>query len=530
MAAVLGGAALRLWGLRQGLPFTGGRPDEREVVVLTAGFPAGDWNPRWFVYPNFYFYLIWGWDELVLAGRALWRETPAYSTMLTTALASLILYGRLLSALAGTATIALLFAIGRRVGGTRLAGLAAILLAGNYLHIRDSHALKPETLLAAGFLLSIWLLARYVAAPGAGRAALAGLAIGLTTAVKYNGILLLVPVYLAGVLASSDRGVRRLLPSGHVALCTAVALAVFLALCPYLLLDFGRTLATFRVATLAVYAARPGTVPAAGSIASRLHALLAGRAFGYHLTVSLRRGSGLLMTLALPFALLTAFRAPRDPMLVLAAAFSLFYLLVIGASPVHLARYLTPLVPLIVLLVARWLVLVAERVRAPSGRAVTVVALAAALLVEPVLRAIAYDRLVGHTDSRVLATRWLAEHLPRGAVVAILGSLYFPIADPELPPGVTRAPLALGETDLDRYGVTHVVTHWHQQLTAFSQPPVGQLTALLPRLQPLAEFSPFTSLPAGEFEQEDAYYVPFFDFAGVVRPGPVVRIYRYAPP
>jgi len=78
--------------------------------------------------------------------------------------------------------------------------------------------------------------------------------------------------------------------------------------------------------------------------------------------------------------------------------------------------------------------------------------------------------------------------------------------------------------------VTHVVTHWHHQLTAFSQPPLGQLTAPLPRLQPLAEFSPFTSLPAGEFEQEDAYYVPFFDFAGVVRPGPVVRIYRYAPP
>ena len=126
--------------------------------------------------------------------------------------------------------------------------------------------LKPETLLAAGFLLSIWLLARYVQAPGAGRAALAGLAIGLTTAVKYNGILLLVPAYLAGVLASSQRGARRLLPRGHVALCAAVALAVFLALCPYLLLDFWRTLATFRSLAEALAAddesaARPAANP-----------------------------------------------------------------------------------------------------------------------------------------------------------------------------------------------------------------------------------------------------------------------------
>src|SRR5881296_1648316 len=110
---------LRFWGIHQSLPLVAGRPDEREALAYTAGFPAGDLNPRWFIYPNFYFYLVWGWEELVLGVRRLWRETPSYPTMLATALPSLILYGRLLSAAAGTATVALLYAIGRRVGGAR---------------------------------------------------------------------------------------------------------------------------------------------------------------------------------------------------------------------------------------------------------------------------------------------------------------------------------------------------------------------------------------------------------------------------
>src|SRR5439155_22789181 len=84
------------------------------------------------------------------------------------------------------------------------------------------------------------------------------------------------------------------------------------------------------------------------------------------------------------------------------------------------------------------------------------------------------------------------------AVVAVLGSLYFPVADPDLPPGVTRASLVPGETDLASHGVTHVVTHWHHQLTAFSQPPLAQMAALLPHLRLLAEFSPFAGVPAGE--------------------------------
>jgi len=117
----------------------------------------------------------------------------------------------------------------------------------------------------------------------------------------------------------------------------------------------------------------------------------------------------------------------------------------------------------------------------------------------------------------------MAEHLPPDAVVAVLGSLYFPIADPEIPPPRRRATIPLGETDLARYGVTHVVVHEHQ--LNFSHPLPAQMAALGPRLELLADMSPYRAGPAGWFEELDAYYIPFHDFADVVRPGPDVRIY-----
>ena len=58
-----------------------------------------------------------------------------------------------------------------------------------------------------------------------------------------------------------------------------------------------------------------------------------------------------------------------------------------------------------------------------------------------------------------------------------------------------------------------------------------KMAALAPHLELLATFDPFA---AGRrdaiFEPSDAYYIPFHGFAGVRRPGPLIRIYELEPP
>ncbi len=523
---VAAAAAVRFWALGQGLPFVMARPDEREALEHTIGFAGGDWNPHWFVYPNLFFWTIWGWEELALAVRRLWVPTPSYVTMLATDMPRLLLYGRALSALVGTATVALLYVIGRSAGGRRLGLLAAALLAGNFLHVRDSHALKSESFVTLVMLVGLWAVARYAAAPGPRRAAPAGVAIGVATAFKYPAILLLAAAWLADVLYGGARGWRRFVPHGHLLLLGATAVVAFLVCCPFFVLDFWTARDTALFVQQAIYASRtaPHAPPSATAAVAEFFRT---RAFAAHLRLALRHGFGLAFALATPIALVLAWRRGTPPVLVLASAFSLFFYVSVGSSPVTLSRYVTPIAPFLTLLVAALVLWVADRVPRRGARPWIVVAGAVLLLAEPVASIAAWGRIASQTDTRVLATRWMAEHLRPGAVVAELGTIVFPISDPELPPGIVRPVLPLGATDLRPYGVTHVLTHEHQ--LPFSKLIPDQMQALTPHLRLLATFSPYRDGPAGSFEVQDAYYIPFYDFAGVERPGPLVRIYAYAP-
>ena len=69
----------------------------------------------------------------------------------------------------------------------------------------------------------------------------------------------------------------------------------------------------------------------------------------------------------------------------------------------------------------------------------------------------------------------------------------------------------------------------HEHQLPFSHPIPDQLRILAPRMTLQADFSPFVDEPSGEYEFDDAYYIPFWNFGGVMRPGPRVRIYRWEP-
>ncbi len=527
LAALVAAAAwLRFTSLGHGLPLLRGRPDELEVIQATSTFPAWDMNPRFFVYPNFYFYLVFAWIELLLAARRLWEATPGYATLLQSDVPTLILYGRAFTAAVGTASVLGVYAIARRAAGTATGLVAAALLAANFLHVRDSHALKPDVLLGMCMLATLWLLSRWAERPDARTAAIAGVAVGLTMAIKYNGIFLLIPAWVCDVGRSSRRGWRRLVPSASLLALVAVAAVTVLIACPYLWLDLGRTTFTSWFLAVTVFSTRPGAAapPSAGAIAVLLN-FIRTRAFAYHVTTSLWHGFGALATLATVPALVIAFRRRSPPFFRMGAVFAVVYWLIVSSAPVHLVRYFTALVPLLCVLLATLVVRIADAVRSPAARPAITLAATIALVIQPVASGIAHDRIAGRTDTRVLAAQWMRAHLPPNSVAAVLGSTVFTYADPELPPGVRRADPNLSVDAYARERVAYVVTHEH--VIPFSHLDPQVMARLAPHLRLLATFSPWSDGPAGGFEMEDAFYIPFFDFAGVVRPGPLVRIYAY---
>jgi 4-amino-4-deoxy-L-arabinose transferase-like glycosyltransferase len=199
---LLGAAALRLVGLRYGLPFGGLlNPDELNVVPrawrMTHG---GGPNPHWFDWPTLVLYLH--------APLQAWHAEPAYLT------------ARALTAALGIATVLAAWWVGGLAYGRAGALVAGVATAVETTHVHYSHAAVTDVPLTLFVTLALGLAL-------SGRLAWAGAAVGLAAAAKYPGAIALVPVVVAGW------GRWRALAGAG-----AAAAAGFAVGAPFVLLDF----------------------------------------------------------------------------------------------------------------------------------------------------------------------------------------------------------------------------------------------------------------------------------------------------
>src|SRR5439155_1291383 len=120
---------LRFWALGLGLPHPLARPDEEVVLAQTEAPARGEVLLDWSIYPGAYVDLTWAWGAAGLrAGRLLGCFPPGgYLSVLREHPERLILVDRVLSAAAGTATVALLVAGARAALGPGAALAAGVL-------------------------------------------------------------------------------------------------------------------------------------------------------------------------------------------------------------------------------------------------------------------------------------------------------------------------------------------------------------------------------------------------------------------
>ena len=545
-AILLVAAALRFWALDLGLPHLEARPDETQTLEHTVRAALGDFRWDWAVYPHAYVYLHWLWGELVLDLQALFGLAPSgnYALVWQREPERLYAIGRALTACAGVGSVALvLFSVRRETGAA--AGLAAgALLAVSFLHVRDSHALKPDVAMSFAVTLAVVAAARLARSPTRSNGALAGAAVGLAAACKYNGVIAAIPVCAAAWSAawrSTGGALHRMLPIPLViaGLCAA---AFFALTSPLVLLNETSVAMLYQVVHVTFPAwfdsAPQGPLPALDSVigpAPPVWATSLGWIGGYwfHISFSMWHGVGVAQTLFAP--LVVAWALVRGSWLPRAAAiFLLAWLAVIGLSPVMLSRYLMPLLPALAIATGCFLPTFVDAVSrlatrggtplTPRARGLGVAAITAILAAEPLANAVRFDALAATADTRVLAQRWLELEAPAGSRVAVVGTRFWGWGEPRVPTHLRRVRLAR-KVVLDPRQVDWVVTHQHELF--WSEVPPGFLERNSEHLTLVADFDP--QREGGEtaiFEQNDAYYIPISGFSGVERPGPHVRIYR----
>lgn len=385
--------AVRLWRIDWGLPgvYEEGFALERAWGFWNWGGSGFDWNPHWFNYPTLYSYMQFVVQWLV-GTIGPYADAESFRAAFTESRAGLVLPGRLLSALLGALTAPLVFLAALRFAAPVGALLAGLIVMVHSVHVEKSRFLEVDVPSAFFIAVAFVFLSLFLAKGKKYALLIAAAAVGLAASTKYPAGVFLVNVMVApwAIVAPSSR--RR------VALTLMVGLAAllsFLAGTPYALFDFGTFLEGFRFEGLHVQVGHlggegTGIVGAAGAFSS-----------GY---------GPILAALVIVAACYLIARRPRDAAVILPGVFALFALL--AFSNVQPAHYAIPALPAAAISVG-----ILWSAFAPRLPRYTAYSLFAILLLWPA--SAVHDRamLLGETDSRTEALRWIEQKIAPGRIV-----------------------------------------------------------------------------------------------------------------
>jgi 4-amino-4-deoxy-L-arabinose transferase-like glycosyltransferase len=400
VAAVVAGAlVLRLWGLRQGLPFVYNADENAHFVAGAMGMFGHTYNPNYFINPPAYTYLL----HVVFAAGFGGRDgvSASYAADPTDVFAT----ARAVSAVLGAVAVGLLAWTGTRLLDRRMGLVAAALLAVAFLPVNYAHFALNDAPTLAPVCLALVGVGGVLTRGRLGDYALAGIGLGLACATKYTGGIVLLPLLAAAAVAPAPAVGRRV---AGLALAGVLALAAFLIANPFALLDFH----SFRDGL--------GKQSAASSDGGGKLGLTGSSGILYYLKTT-TWGLGWLPALAaLGGAAALAVRDWRRAVVLVPPV--LIFLVFMGTQDRFFARWLLPVYPLLCLLAAYGAVALAtwalERARRPRP-AWAAVAAAVLLCAQGLVFAVHNDVVLARPDTRQLAREWMVEHVRPGAKVVI---------------------------------------------------------------------------------------------------------------
>jgi hypothetical protein len=413
LAGVLvGGLALRLWGVGQGLPYAY-NADEADHFVphAVAMFEQHTLNPHYFSNPPAFTYVLHLLFALAYGGgtgvRHAFEQHPGEVYTLA----------RVAVAVLGVGALWLLYATGARLFSRGVGLLAAAIEAVAFLPVFYAHLALNDVPTLAPLTLSLLGTAGVLRKGRMRDHVLAGVGLGLACASKYTAGIVLLPLaaaiaarFLDGGPGAGVRTVR------GIALAGAAALVAFLIANPYAVLDYGGFHSELvHQSTLSAEAQGKLGAPREGGLL-------------YYLW-SLTWGLGWAPALAALGGALTVWRARPRIGWVLVPAPALF-LAFMGVQGRYFGRWLLPIFPILCLLAAFFVLHLAgaasRRMRPENGGRrgpalkVALIALGTlALCGQGLVHSVHSGLVLSRADTRNLTRAWMVDHIPAGTPIVV---------------------------------------------------------------------------------------------------------------
>lgn len=394
-------------GLNFGLPFIY-HDDEPIIVNYALAYGTGDFNPHVFMVSPFLSYLLFfiyglffiiGYIFKAFAGikdfAYLYLNNPTIFYIIGRAI-----YGLL----CGTASILLLYLLGKRYFNQTTAVLASLFFSLNYLHVRDSHYIYFDVPLVFFMLVFFIKTADFFKTPVRRSSYIwLGVLLGAVSSVKYAGALLALPFLMVIIYSSYLSKDKKLsVKLADIFFSGAACAAVLFILNPFSFINFNQFIRSI----------------------SRMPFVQVSPHF--HLKVSLFNGCGAALVILGILGVFYSIFIRRNRHLVL-ACYMFFYYWSISRASQEAERLVMPLVPLILLFAAAMIVDLKSLIR---GKALSngVAFIAVLALLYPSLIRIYYsDMLFLKEDTRTTAYHWIKNNIPKDSRIALdATSSWFP--------------------------------------------------------------------------------------------------------
>jgi hypothetical protein len=389
---LIGALALRLWGVKHGLPYAYNADENAHFVPKAIQLFGHGWNPHYFVNPPAYTYVL----HLVFAVWYGGREGVSSTFALDQG--QVFIIARVVSAVLGTLAVWALYLAGARFVDRRVGLLAAALLAVAFLPVFYSHLALNDVPTLAPICLSLWGTAGILRDGRRRHHAIAGIGLGLACATKYTGGIVLLPLLAAVALR---RDVKGLLLAG------GLSIAAFFVANPYAFIDHG-----------AFHQGLVHQSTAADDALGKL-GLTQTSGIAYYLW-TFTWGLGWVPVIAAAVAIVVL--GLRDPsaMVVLAPA-PVVFLLFMGTQGRFFGRWLMPIFPLVCILAAYLVVRAVDAIaaRRPSLAPVLLAVGVVALCGQGLVYSLHAGLVLSRADTRNLARDWLVANVPERTRIVV---------------------------------------------------------------------------------------------------------------
>jgi 4-amino-4-deoxy-L-arabinose transferase-like glycosyltransferase len=403
-----------LWGIERNLPYTREVDEDQYVERAVKMAATGDLNPGWFgnpgstvIYPLAFMYRF---SNAIITQSSPFRNDPDLLKRFEVSFWQFYLMGRLLTVTYSVLSIPLIYLIGKRFSNSWV-GLGGAFLFVLYVPVVYYTKMVRTDSSALFFgLLSLWLCLKVLERPNALNQFLAGSSIGLSIASRYF-MVTLIPVFLTIdiliVWRQRSKALKEI-PWIPITIGLFSVLLAFAISTPYFFLEFPVALENIGDEARTTHLGADGL--------TKIGNLL--WYFSYAIPTSITWPQALLAAIG-SFIILA--RRKTDQLLLL--AFVLVFLVGISLTPLHWRRWVIQILPIISLIVAYALYIIAQSLKryfklTSDAQAKLFVFCILLLAVWPGRQVVLLDLQDSLPSTRVVARNWIINNLPPESRIA----------------------------------------------------------------------------------------------------------------